>query len=133
MTLQPTISTAGAQRYKVSVQGSSRSRRFGKNSLGCFCLTARFHARNTAGDRRHELKYFYSILPCVRFARTQLTKDSKGLLLIYHALTVHLSLTCFSILQNGNIKVHALPTRTSGTTQPLNFAMFGSFKAYANE
>lgn len=41
--------------------------------------------------------------------------------------------TCVRIIKNGGIEAHSIPAHTSGTTQPLDGAIYSPFKAAIND
>jgi len=62
-----------------------------------------------------------------------LQKDGRYTLLIYNAYRSYLSLAVLEFFAANNIVVYALPTHTSGKTQPLDVVIFGVFKSYLRD
>lgn len=57
-----------------------------------------------------------------------LTVDGRKELLIYNGYPSHMTLASLEILDAGGVIAYALPSHTSGTTQPLELAVFGPWK-----
>ena len=63
---------------------------------------------------------------------TDLTQNSRKVLSLYDGYRSHLSYEALKVLDDGNFIAFPLPAQTSGTTQPLDVGVFGSFKAKIN-
>ncbi len=61
-------------------------------------------------------------------ARKQCTE-----LLIYDGYRSHMSFQALKILLDGNVEAYALPSHTSGITQPLDVSVFAPFKHHINK
>ena len=62
-----------------------------------------------------------------------LTAGSRKLLLLYDAYRSHMSFEALSMLDRGGIFTYAIPSHTSGATQPLDVGTFGRSKQRVNE
>ena len=64
------------------------------------------------------------------------TKDlrllGRNVLLIYNAYRSHISLEVLEVFLRNDIVVYALPSHSSGKTQPLDFVLFTAFKGALN-
>ena len=63
---------------------------------------------------------------------TGLTQNRRGILLLYDGYRSHMSYQTLSVLDSGGIIASSILAHTSGTTQPLDVAMFNPFKAQTN-
>ena len=57
-----------------------------------------------------------------------LAADGRRVFLIYDGYRSHMNLRALSLSRDNDTIVYALPTHTSGKTQPLDVALFGRFK-----
>jgi hypothetical protein len=64
---------------------------------------------------------------------SDLTKHGRKVLLTYDGYRSHLCFRALSILKDGGVIVYALPSHTSGKTQPLDVSIFSPFKAKLND
>jgi hypothetical protein len=62
-----------------------------------------------------------------------LTSGGRKILLTYDGYRSHLAVEALEILVDAGVIVHALPAHTSGSTQPLDVAVFGPFKQALND
>jgi len=62
-----------------------------------------------------------------------LTTGGRKVLLIYDGYRSHMGLRVLETLDKGNVIAYALPSHTSGTTQPLDVSIFGPFKQHLSE
>lgn len=62
----------------------------------------------------------------------QWNSGGKPFLLLYDGYRSHLSHRVLSLFEKNNIIAYALPSHTSGRTQPLDISTFGPFKLFLN-
>lgn len=64
---------------------------------------------------------------------SELTENERKVLLTYDGYQSHLSLNVLELLQSNNVIVYALPSHTSGKTQPCDCVLFSSSKHHVSQ
>lgn len=80
-------------------------------------------------DSKNFLSWSQSFL---RYTR-DLRRGGQNILLVYDGYRSHLSLEVLTEFHNNNDVVYALPSHTSGKTQPLDSVLFSAFKGALNK
>ncbi len=70
---------------------------------------------------------------CKKFVEKNRLFDNRKVLLVYDGYRSHMSFKALKILSDGNAEVFALPSHTSGITQPLDVSVISAFKQHINE
>jgi hypothetical protein len=62
-----------------------------------------------------------------------LTAGGRKFLLLYDGYRSHMNIQALDAFASGGVIAYTIPAHTSGTTQPLDVAVFGPFKSYLND
>lgn len=62
-----------------------------------------------------------------------LTQNGRKVLLLYDGYRSHMGIEVLETLEKGGVIAYALPSHTSGSTQPLDVGLFGPFKHHLNK
>ena len=136
ITMMPTIAADGSSlkpyfilkgqgvHWKEVIRGGEKITESILNFLPAGCLVTT--RENVAGVDKENFRrwvpfYLQQIQP--------LLQDDRRVLLIYDGYKSHLDIRALETLKEAGVIAYALPAHTSGSTQPLDVAVFSPFKA----